>query len=202
MLRRMGEEREPRRVYSPGEVAERMGVSGQRLRQLAAAYERVRGELPRNDQGRLWPEPAVEDLEGAREAVRDGRAAGLEAALRGEVAPEGDETSTPAVSPVAGDIAGVAELVGELRALREAVEDQNRKVEELVEENRALRLRLEIEPAPVEPPAVVDEDRGAQEVPTSTPYDRSESQLKPPTLLEWLWREAGRARGFFARRRG
>lgn len=87
----VGEKSEPRRVYGPGDVAERLGVSGQRLRQLAAVFERVRGDLPRDDRGRVWPEPAVEELERARALVRDGRATGVEAALRGDIAPDGGE---------------------------------------------------------------------------------------------------------------
>jgi hypothetical protein len=140
-------EREPRRVYSPGDVANRMGISGQRLRQLARSYEHVHGELPRDERGRVWPEEAVEDLERARELVRTGRAGGIEQALRDELTPEGEEARPATRNPPVGDIAAVA---GELRAMREAIEEQNRimeamasRLEDLERENRRLREIVE-----------------------------------------------------------
>lgn len=151
----MGEDREPRRIYTPGDVAERLGVSDQRLRQLAVVFERVHGELPRHQRARVWTEESIEELERAREAVQDGRAPGVEAALRGEITPARiDGPETPA-RPGAGDIAALAELVEEMRGLREAVEEQNRllrdqgeRLEALESENRELRAVL---PAPAEP---------------------------------------------------
>ncbi len=144
----MDSERESRRVYTPGDVAERMGISGQRLRQLARSYEHVRGELPRDERGRVWPEEAVEELERARELVRAGRARGIEQALRGELILEKEEEAQPATRNLsAGDIAAVA---GELRAMREAIEEQNRimevmttRLEDLEHENRRLREVVE-----------------------------------------------------------
>ncbi len=137
-------EREPRRVYSPHDVAERMGISGQRLRQLARSYERVRGDLPRDERGRVWPEEAVEELERSRELVRVGRASGIEQALQGELISEGTETPPATRNPSGSDIA--AEFAGELRAMREAIEEQNRileamttRMEDLERENRELR---------------------------------------------------------------
>ncbi len=151
-------EQEPRRVYSPGDVAERVGISGQRLRQLARSYERVRGDLPRDERGRVWPEEAVEELERARELVRIGRAGGIEQALRGELLPEGEETQPATRNPSASDIAAVA---GELRAMREAIEEQNRilesmasRMEDLERENRELRAAL---PAPIATPDQADQ---------------------------------------------
>ncbi len=67
-----------RRVYAPGDVAERLGASGQRIRQLAAVYERVHGELPRDQRGRVWPEEAVDRLHRAHAAVVEGRAPSVE----------------------------------------------------------------------------------------------------------------------------
>ncbi len=171
----MGEDREPRRVYSPADVGERLGVSQQRLRQLAAAFERVRGDLPRDDRGRVWPEAAVEELERARALVRDGRATGVEAALRGEVAPDGSEVPPVPARPGAGDMAALADLVAELRGLREAVEEQNRilrdqgeRLEALERENRELRAAL---PTPAE---TVTEDRESEE-PKSSPEPVAQS---------------------------
>lgn len=159
-----GGEREPRRVYTPGDVAERMGISGQRLRQLARSYERVHGDLPRDERGRVWPEEDIEELERARELVRYGRAGGIEQALRGDLMPEGSGDRPATREPGADDIAAVAHLAGELGALREAVEEQNRimlsmveRLEALERENRELRAAL---PAPAEP---VMEDRESKE---------------------------------------
>ena len=137
----MGEDREPRRVYSPADVGERLGVSQQRLRQLAAAYERVRGDLPRDDRrARVWPEESVEELERARGAVQEGRATGVEAALRGEILADGVEVPKTPARAGAGDIAALAELVEELRGLREAVEAQNRLLREQGERLEAIEL--------------------------------------------------------------
>ncbi len=71
-----------RRVYAPGDVASRLGISGPGLRRLALIYERVYGELPRDPKlGRVWPQGAVERLERARADVQAGRAVSVEAAL-------------------------------------------------------------------------------------------------------------------------
>ncbi len=91
----------------------------------------------------MWPEEDVEELERARELVRTGRASGIEQALRGELIPEGEEAQPATRNPSAVDIAAVA---GELRAMREAIEEQNRvmqamaaRLEDLERENRRLR---------------------------------------------------------------
>jgi hypothetical protein len=193
----VGEEREPRRIYSPGDVAERLGVSDQRLRQLAAVFERVRGELPRDDRrARVWPEESVEELEKARAAVQERRATGVEAALRGEVAPVGVEAPKPPARTVTGDIAALAELVEELRGLREAVEEQNRllrdqgeRLEALERENRELRAAL---PAPVEAPEPAPEipesatpTRAPETAPAASPLGRLERAVR-----RW-WRGGG-----------
>lgn len=112
----------------------------------------------------MWPEEGVEALELAREMVQQGRAVGLEAALRGEEAPVGVEDRTPATKPPAGDIAALAgaSLVEELRALREAVEEQNRllreqgeRLEALERDNRELRAALPAVPSEAIPSEVL-----------------------------------------------
>lgn len=190
----VGEEQEPRRIYSPGDVAERLGISSQRLRQLAAVFERVHGDLPRDERGaRVWPEEGVEALELARELVQEGRAVGLEAALRGEPAPVGAPDKTPATKPAAGDVAALAELVEELRTLREAVEEQNRllrdqgeRLEALERENRELRTAL---PAgPIGDASSQEAELGPEPVP-----EASEDRPEPGPwrrVREW-WRGRG-----------
>ncbi len=192
-----GGEREPRRVYTPGDVAERLGISGQRLRQLARSYEHVRGELPRDERGRVWPEEAVEDLVRARELVRRGRAGGIEQALRGELVPEGTEAPPANRNPSAGDIAAVAD---ELRAMREAIEAQNRimeamakRLEDLERENR--RIREVVEPLPSrelgspdqagenQEPFSVSEDDGAEPPPGDLDSRRTPEPERSPWRL-------------------
>lgn len=155
---------EPRRVFEPRDVAARLGMSVAGLRRLAHAYERVHGELPRDERGRLWPEEAVEELERARNVVRSGRSVSVEAALQGAILPEGSEGQATPTRPGAGDLVALAELLEELRGLREAVEQQNELLREQGErlaaierENRELRAAL---PTPAEP---VTEDRESEE---------------------------------------
>ncbi len=125
-----------RQVYEPKDVAARLRMSVAGLRRLEHQYERVHGELPTNERGRLWPEEAVEAMEEARAIVRSGRAVSVEAALRGAISPEGVEVPPVPPRPAAGDLAALAE---EVRALRGAVEEQNRLLREVVEEqNRRL----------------------------------------------------------------
>lgn len=147
-----GEERaRPERiVYGPKDAAARLGIGVTGLRRLAVTYERVRGELPRDERGRLWPEESVEELEDARAAVREGRATSVEAALRGAVSqtPARGEPANAGEKPDPTDPA-----LGELRALRAAVEEQNRQVAALVEENRRLREALP-PPETTPPPAL------------------------------------------------
>ncbi len=135
------------RIYSPAVVAKRLGISAAGLRRLAAGYERVHGELPRDERGRLWPEEAVVRLEEARIAVREGRATSVEAALRGAfVEPPPGQALTQEHDPQEA-------LLRELRAIREAIETQSQRIAALEEENRALRNRLEApEPVPEEEP--------------------------------------------------
>ena len=188
-------------IYTPGDVAERMGISGQRLRQLARSYERVHGDLPRDERGRVWPEGDVEALERTRDLVRIGRASGIEQALRGELLPEGAETHPANREPGAGDIAAVARLAGEIGALRAAVEDQNRIMLSMVERLEALegenwQLR-EVSSSPTEPPEAVavtppSGEDAAVEIPTPT---TSSSPHREPGIIQrvrgWLYGRSG-----------
>lgn len=139
----MAAEGDARRVYAPGDVAARLGVSGQRVRQLAAVYERVHGDLPRDRRGRVWPEGAVEALELAHAAVLAGRAGSVEQALRApEGAAEGPAGAQPYPAPgrgARGDTEALAAVLEELRKLTGAVEGMGRRVAGLERENRELR---------------------------------------------------------------
>jgi hypothetical protein len=135
-------------VYGPGDVATRLGVSSAGLRRLAAVYERVYGQLGRDPrQGRVWPQEAVERLERARAMIRAGQAVSIEAALNsltlGESGTDVPEASALAQAPEEQDRNhALGAVVGELRALRLAVEEQNQRLHALEEENRQLRASL------------------------------------------------------------
>lgn len=129
-----------RRVYPPAEVQARLEVSASGLRRLAGIYERAVGPLPRDERGRVWPEDAVEELERARAMVRDQRAVSIEAALRGQEAPA-VEDAPHSPGPIEGRIhpSPAEAILEELRALRQLVEEQNRRIAELEETVRSGR---------------------------------------------------------------
>jgi hypothetical protein len=129
---------EEQRVFGAGDVAKQLGISLPGLRRLAVVYERVYGELPRDDRGRLWPEEAVARLQAARAAVGEGRAVSTEAALRAG----GDSEEVVVIEPsrAADDRADALEkLLEELRLLRGAVEGMSRRLATMEIENRELR---------------------------------------------------------------
>lgn len=151
---------EPRRVYEPRDVAARLGMSVAGLRRLAHAYERVHGELPRDERGRVWPEEAIEAIEDARNVVRSGRAVSVEAALRGAISPEVSEVLATPARRGEGDLAA---LVDELRALRESIDGMSERLAAVERENRELRAAL-----PTPAPVTVTEDLEPA-VPESSP---------------------------------
>lgn len=154
MLSCMGEEgipegrgeAEQRRVYPPAEVQARLEVSASGLRRLAGIYERTIGPLPRDDRGRVWPEDAVEALEDARALVRESRAVSIEAALRGQELDPGTEAYPATQRPSHATADPGAAILEELRALRELVEEQNRRISELEEAVRTGSPSRELEP--------------------------------------------------------
>jgi hypothetical protein len=110
-----------------------LGISKTTLNRLAPIYEQVHGELPRGGRHvRLWPLEAIERIQSARLAVKETRAESIEAALRGIYTPENLQSFRLPASISEGTLETQAspraleELAGELHALREAVEAQNR----------------------------------------------------------------------------
>jgi hypothetical protein len=110
-----------------------LGISKTTLNRLAPIYEQVHGELPRGGRhARLWPLEAIERIQSARLAVKERRAESIEAALRGFYTPEALQSFRLPASISQGTLETQAspraleELAGELHALREAVEAQNR----------------------------------------------------------------------------
>ena len=128
------------RLYETSAVAKEVGLPKATLNKLARVYEQVHGELPRGQRHtRLWTLEAIERIRSARLAVHEGRAVNIKTALRGfedhstleQQSFAAPSTQTPARSsegtPEAGSPSRLLEaLVGELHALREAIEDQNK----------------------------------------------------------------------------
>ena len=199
---RISGEEDARRVYAPGDVAGRLGVSGQRVRQLAAVYERVHGDLPRDQRGRVWPEPAVEALELAHVAVLEGRAGSVEQALRvPEGAADGPQGRPPHPTPgggARGDTEALAAVVEELRLLRGAVEGMSRRMAGLERENRELREVVEgATVGELEAPAATEE--AAAGTGTDEPRSGEAADQAQGAAGRGVWRHVGRFFGYGGR---
>ena len=127
-----------------------LGISKTTLNRLAPIYEQVHGELPRGGRHvRLWPLEAIERIQSARLAVKERRAESIEAALRGFYTPEALQSFRLPASISEGTLETQAspraleELAGELHALREAVEAQNRLLTMLLRVEAYRHKRLE-----------------------------------------------------------
>ena len=127
-----------------------LGISKTTLNRLAPIYEQVHGELPRGGRhARLWPLEAIERIQSARLAVKERRAESIEAALRGFYTPEALQSFRLPASISEGPLETQAspraleELAGELHALREAVEAQNRLLTMLLRVEAYRHKRLE-----------------------------------------------------------
>jgi hypothetical protein len=151
------EEGSEQRVMKSSAAANTLGISKSRLNRLAPIYEQLYGELPRGGRNvRLWPLEAIERIRKARLAVGKGRAVNMEAALRSFETPEETQSSQmPArrsgeMPDTQAPPRALEGLAGELHALREAVEDQNKLLSMLlrVEAHRLKRLEAD-SPLPV-----------------------------------------------------
>jgi hypothetical protein len=156
------EEGSEQRVMKSSAAANKLGISKSRLNRLAPIYEQLYGELPRGGRNvRFWPLEAIERIRKARLAVGEGRAVNMEAALRGFETPEETTPEETQSSQMPARISGempdtqappraLEGLAGELHALREAVEDQNKLLSMLlrVEAHRLKRLEAD-SPLPV-----------------------------------------------------
>jgi uncharacterized coiled-coil protein SlyX len=152
-----GGEKNEQLVYGPADVAARLGVSPAGLRRLAVVYERVYGELRRDPRlGRVWPQEAVERLGRARNMVNTGQAVSVESALNALASGDPSAYDDPRPPEALARSRGAPDqehaleaLVGELRALRQTIEEQNRRLHALEEQNRQLQATL---PPPREEP--------------------------------------------------
>jgi hypothetical protein len=154
----MEEEGSEQRLVKSSVAANKLGISKASLNRLAPIYELVHGELPRGGRHvRLWSLEAIERIRRARLAVEESRAENIEAALRGFETPE-DTQSTQMLARISEGTPEVTrappraleELAGELHALREVLEDQNKLLNMLlrVEAHRLQRLEVS-SPLPV-----------------------------------------------------
>ena len=128
-----------------------LGVSAPSVRRIALAYEGVFGPLPRDERGhRHWPQNALHRTQAAHQALGSGSVASLEAALR--LIDEGDDLPVPVDLPAAAAEPDVlAEVLQELRRLREVVEAQHLELGALRQE--VIGLRQLPAPAPLLPAA-------------------------------------------------
>src|SRR5829696_1006379 len=151
-------------------VANVLGISKTTLNRLAPIYEQVHGELPRGGRHvRLWPLEAIERIQSARLAVKERRAVNIEAALRCFYTPENLQSFRLPASISEGTLEAQAspraleELAGELHALREAVEAQNRLLTMLLRVEAYRHKRLEAgTPLPVATAYTSDDDDARQ----------------------------------------
>ena len=137
--------------YTPAQVAQVLGVSAPSVRRIALVYEGVFGPLPRDERGhRHWPQNALHRTQAAHQALGSGSVASLEAALR--LIDEGDDLPVPVDLPAAAPEPDVlAEVLQELRRLREVVEAQHLELGALRQE--VIGLRQLPAPAPLLPAA-------------------------------------------------
>ena len=153
----MEEEGSEQRLLKSAAAANVLGISKTTLNRLAPIYEQVHGDLPRGGRHvRLWPLEAIERIQSARLAVKERRAESIEAALRGFDTPEDLQSFRLPASISGGTLEtrasprALEELVGELHALRQAVEDQNRLLTMLLSVEAHHLKRLEAgSPLPV-----------------------------------------------------
>ena len=153
----MEEEGSEQQLVKSAAAANALGISTTTLNRLAPIYEQVHGELHRGGRHvRLWPPEAIERIQSARLAVKERRAESIEAALRGFYTPEALQSFRLPASISEGPLETQAspraleELAGELHALREAVEAQNRLLTMLLRVEAYRHKHLEADtPLPV-----------------------------------------------------
>ena len=206
----MNGDRPEQSLYDTSTAAKELGLTRQALNRLALAYERVHGALPRGRRHvRLWAPEAIERIRTARLAVEEGRAANVEAALRGfEPHPNPEqqnvgvqssrvpERSSEGTSEARPPSRLLEVLVRELHALREAVEDQNSLLRDQAHRLRRLEASAPLRPlAPADPSEEEDILEPSQEpkrsvevregvgTPLRTSTDRRVSGVILPILL-------------------
>lgn len=129
-------------LLPPAEAMRVLGVSASGLRRYASIYEKIHGEMPRDNQSRrLWSREAVDALRAAKGLVDAGKVSSIEQALEGlQNAPQtmieaaanlSVKSTDEALSSVLEKLEIVDRLVQEVQQLREQVERQNDLMTEL-----------------------------------------------------------------------
>lgn len=123
-------------LLPPAEAMRVLGVSASGLRRYASIYEKIHGDMPRDNQSRrLWSRDAVDALRAAKGLVDAGKISSIEQALEGlQDAPQtmieaaanlSAKPTDEALSRVLEKLSSVDKLEQEVRLLREQVERQN-----------------------------------------------------------------------------
>lgn len=145
-------------VYPPAEAARLLSVSVSGLRRYGLLYEGVFDPLPRDTQGRrLWTPEAITRLRRAKALMAEGRAVSIQSALEADETPVQDEPelqvhdpSTEAFTRLTDALNVIVrleqtnqQLVHEVAALRERLEQGDPNAEELRRMNTYLMGKLE-----------------------------------------------------------
>lgn len=145
-------------VYPPAEAARLLSVSVSGLRRYGLLYEGVFDQLPRDPQGRrLWTPEAITRLRRSKALMAEGRAVSIQAALEADETPVQDEVelqvsdpSTEAFTRLTDALNVIVrleqtnqQLVHEVAALRERMEQGDPNAEELRRMNAYLMSELE-----------------------------------------------------------
>jgi hypothetical protein len=194
----MDREGPERRLYETSAVAKELGLPKVTLNRLARVYEQVHGELPRGQRHtRLWTLEAIERIRSARLAVHERRTGSIEAALRGfedhstleQQSFAAPSSQTPARSsegtPGAGSPPRLLEaLVGELHALREAIEDQNKLLQDQTHRLQRLEAASTLPEIATADPANKEASPEAPHSPESSAGDQEEGEKAQRTGTE------------------
>lgn len=145
-------------IYTPAEAAKLLSISVSGLRRYGAIYDKIFGELPRDPQNRrVWTHAAVTRLRRAKGLVDTGKAVSIEAALENDDIPVQDSVEVEVRDPqnealrrLGAALDTIArlertnqQLIGEVVALRERLEQGDPNAAELRSLNAYLMAELE-----------------------------------------------------------
>ena len=184
-------------VYSPGEVAQRLGISTAMLRRHAGAYQQVYDDLVRDARdGYRYTDVIVSRLEQALTAVWAGHVQsvkeGLERLSEGVGLPEAYE---PQPEPLHVVAEALRALQGEIQALRGEVAGLREDNAGLREDNGMLREQLKALTAPSDTPSGHKAEYVAETEQIHTNKDLEEERKRVKELnrrIEYLQRELER----------
>lgn len=141
--------------YPASEAARVLDASESATRRYATLYEAIYGPMPRDKQKRrLWTHEAVETLRSAKGLLDTGKAISIQAALeqlRSEAPnpltvpadPPSHNPQAEALTRLGAALEVVGRLEGEIRLLREKLEEPSKREAELEQMNTYLMRELE-----------------------------------------------------------